>query len=314
MLSLRLPRKRVLLPRRCRQVATVGVLCLTLVAAGCGSTTKSTTASGATSSTSAKGSGPVNVLYAGSLVGLMTKQVGTAFDAATGYTFTGFSGDSGSLATQIKSKVHQGDVFISASPTVNTTLEGPANGNWVSWYATFATSPLVLGYNPNSKFAADIKTKPWYQAITEPNILVGRTDPTTDPKGKLTVQALDNGATADNTPALTALATATNNVYPEATLVGRLQAGQLDAGFFYAAEAKAANFPTVPLTGQALKATYTITVLNNAPDEPAAEAFIKYLLGSGGTVALNGDGFSLVSPPTATGTGVPAGLKSVIPG
>jgi molybdate/tungstate transport system substrate-binding protein len=261
-----------------------------------------------------KGSGPVNVLYAGSLVALMTKQVSPAFSTATGYTFTGFSGDSGALATQIKSKVHPGDVFISASPTVNTALEGPANGNWVSWYATFASSPLVLGYNPNSKFATGIKSKPWYQAITEPDILVGRTDPATDPKGKLTVQALDSAATADNTPALTALGTSTSNVYPEATLVGRLQAGQLDAGFFYAAEAKAANIPTVPLTGQSLKATYTITVLNNGPDEAGAEAFVTYLLGSGAAGALNSDGLNLLSPPTATGSGVPAGLKRVIPG
>lgn len=317
MLSPCLPRKRPSTPRRCRQGVLISAVCLTLVAAGCGSSTKTTKSSattGASTTTVAKGSGPVNVLYAGSLVDLMTKQVGPAFGTATGYTFTGFSGDSSSLATQIKGKVHQGDVFISASPTVNTTLEGPANGDWVSWYATFASSPLVLGYNPTSKFATDIKTKPWYQAIAEPNILVGRTNPTTDPKGKLTVEALDNAATADNEPALTALGTSTSNVYPEATLVGRLQAGQVDAGFFYAAEAKAANIPTVPLTGQSLKATYTITVLNNAPDEAGAEAFVKYLLGSGAATALSSDGFNLVAPPTVSGTGVPAGLNSVIPG
>ena len=60
-----------------------------------------------TSSTVARGSGPVDVLYAGSLVNLMTKQIGPAFNTATGYTFTGFSGDSGSLATEIKGKVQQ---------------------------------------------------------------------------------------------------------------------------------------------------------------------------------------------------------------
>ena len=118
------------------------------------------------------------------------KQLGPGFNTATGYTFSGFSGDSGSLAAEIKGKVRQGDLFVSASPTVNTKLEGAANGNWVSWYATFASSPLVLGYNPSSKFAADLKTKPWYQVLAEPGILVGRTDPVTDPKGALTVKAL----------------------------------------------------------------------------------------------------------------------------
>ena len=47
------------------------------------------------------------------------------------------------------------ETYLSAPiPSKNTGLEGAANGNWVSWYALFATSPLVLGYNPKSKFAA----------------------------------------------------------------------------------------------------------------------------------------------------------------
>ena len=107
------------------------------------------------------------------------------FHAATGYTFNGTSGDSGSLANEIKGKTVVGDVFISANPSKNTGLEGASNGNWVSWYALFATSPLVLGYNPNSKFAQDLKTEPWYEVLAKPGILVGRTDPATDPKGVL---------------------------------------------------------------------------------------------------------------------------------
>ena len=261
--------------------------------------------------TAPQGSGPVNVLYAGSLVNLMEKQIGPAFNTATGYSFSGFSGDSGSLATSIKGKVRRGDVFVGASPTVNATLEGAANGNWVSWYASFATAPLVIGYNPKSKFAADLMSKPWYDVITEPGFLIGRTDPTTDPKGKLTAMALANAAAT--APGLKAISSSTSNVFPENTLVGRLQAGQLDAGFFYATEAKAAGIPTVPLTGQTLKATYTITVLANAPDEGGAEAFVSYLLGSQGTAALQADGFTLITPPTVSGTGVPSGLQSLLP-
>lgn len=261
-----------------------------------------------------KGSGPVNVLYAGSLVNLMEKQVGPSFNAATGYRFTGFSGGSTTLATQIKAKVHQGDVFISASPDVNASLEGPANGNWVSWYATYSSSPLVIGYNPNSKFAADLKTKPWYQVITEPGFRLGNTDPAADPKGKLAVKALTTAATTENEPMLKTLASSTANQYPEETLVGRLQAGQLDAGFFYSSEAVAANIPTVPLTGQDLKATYTVTVLNQAPHAAGAEAFVSYLLGPAGQAALSKDGFVLTTPPKVTGSGVPASLNSVLSG
>lgn len=295
------------------------------LAAGCSSASSSSTtpaspstsaaapASSSSAPAAAKGSGPVNVLYAGSLVNLMEKQVGPAFQTASGYTVTGFSAGSKDLAAEIKGKVHEGDVFISASPKVTKTLVGAKNGDWVSWYATYATSPLVLGYNPSSKFATDLKTKPWYQVLTEPGIRVGFTDPATDPKGVLAAQAMNDTAKARSLPALAALAKNTSAVFPEETLVGRLQSGQLDVGFFYVSEATAAKIATVPLTGVDLKASYTITILNKAPHEAAAEAFVGYLLGSAGQAVLKQDGFTLLAPYKVTGTGVPASLSSVLP-
>ncbi|MGH3472778.1 MAG: substrate-binding domain-containing protein, partial [Nocardioidaceae bacterium] len=249
-----------------------------------------------------------------SLVDLMEKQVGPAFDSATGFTFTGFGAGSSDLATEIKGKVHKGDVFVSASPAVNTTLEGAQNGSWVSWYATFATSALVLGYNPQSKFAHDLRTKPWYDVISESGFRLGRTDPVSDPKGELAAQALAETAKSRHLPALAGMAKSTDGVYPEETLVGRLQAGQLDAGFFYASEANAAKIPTVPLTGVALKATYTVTVLNQAPNDTGAEAFVAYLLGPNGQAALRKDGFTLITPPSVSGSGVPVSLHGVLAG
>ncbi|HET9077808.1 MAG TPA: extracellular solute-binding protein, partial [Acidimicrobiales bacterium] len=280
-------------------------------AAGCGSATGSSSptpaapAASPPSTTAARGSGPVDVLYAGSLVDVMEKRIGPAFHAATGYSLQGFAAGSTALASQIKGKVRQGDVFISASPTVNATLEGPANGGWVSWYATFAVSPLVLGYNPHSRFAHDLKTQPWYRVIAQPGFLLGRTDPATDPKGKLAVTALRTAAQQRSEPALANMAASDSGVYPEETLVGRLQAGQLDAGFFYTSETTAASIPTVPLTGQDLKATYTVTVLQGAPDQAGAEAFVAYLLSPAGRDILVRAGFQMVEPPTVSGSGVP---------
>jgi molybdate/tungstate transport system substrate-binding protein len=307
-----------------RLAALLGIACIGLTAAGCSSSSSSSSSSSpaasssssappsASASAAATGTGPVNALYAGSLVGLMQNQIGPAFQKATGYSVTGFSAGSKELATEIKGKVHQGDVFISASPKVNASLEGMKNGNWVSWYAEYATSGLVLGYNPNSKFAADLKTKPWYEVITEPGFRLGFTDPATDPKGVLAAEALTATAASKNLPTLKTLASDKADVYPEETLVGRLQAGQLDAGFFYTIEATAAKIPTVPLTGEKLKATYTVTILNNAPHEPAAEAFVSYLLGPDGQATLKQDGFTLITPPKVSGSGVPSGLQSLL--
>lgn len=252
------------------------------------------------------------MLYAGSMVGVMKDQVGPAFKKATGHPFTGFTAGDRSVASQLKAKIHPGDVFMSASPTVNPTLMGSANGNLVSWYATYATSPLVIGYNPSSKFAADLKSKPWYEVITEPGFHVGFSDPATDPKGEFAVEAMNHAAGSKNLPALKKLATDTSSMFPEETLVGRLQAGQLDASFFYVSEASAAKIPTVPLTGEDMGATYTVTLLNNAPHRDAAESFVSYLLGPDGQRILQQDGFKLIMPPKVTGSGVPAGLKDVL--
>lgn len=254
----------------------------------------------------------MTVLYAGSLVNLMQQQVGPAFTAAKGVQVSGISAGSTALATQIKGKVHRGDVFISASPMVNQSLTGAANGSWVSWYATFATSALVIGYNPKSKFAKEIQDLPWYDVVTKPGFRLGLTDPATDPKGKLAAQALTDTATTRHLPALAKLAADPSDVFPEETLVGRLQAGQLDAGFFYTSEAAAAKIATVPLVGESLKATYTVTVLNQAPHPAAAEAFVAYLLGADGQATLKQDGFTLVTPAQVTGSGVPSSLQSVL--
>lgn len=259
----------------------------------------------------AKSSGTVRVLYAGSLEDVMNNSIGPAFHKATGYTFSGYPAGSKELASAIKGKVRQGDVFVSASSKVDATLEGKKNGNWISWYAPFASTKLVLGYNPSSSFVGDLKTKPWYQVITESGFRLGFTDPTLDPKGVLAVAALDTAATNYNEPALKAIADDQSDLFPEEDLVGRLQAGQLDAGFFYTVEASAARIPTISLGSINETATYTITTLNRAPDTAGGEAFVKFLLSRQGQRLLKNVGLTYTRP-TAVGKGVPYLLNSVI--
>jgi molybdate/tungstate transport system substrate-binding protein len=242
-------------------------------------------------------SGRVNVLYAGSLTTVMMDRLGPAFERASGISVSGFAGGSQGLASQIKGEVERGDVFLSASPTVNAALEGPANGDWVSWYATFAVSALEIGYNPHSRFARALRKGPWYRVIAEPGIQVGRTDPAVDPKGVLTVDALERAARLHHLPALARLAHSSTDVFPEESLVGRLQAGQLDAGFFYAVEASAAGIPTVALgKGFSYDATYTVTILRRAPDPAAAVAFVSFLLSKPGAKILSRAGLTLIKP------------------
>jgi molybdate/tungstate transport system substrate-binding protein len=267
---------------------------------------------------SASAAGTVNVLYAGSLVNMMEHGVGPAFDKATGNQFQGYAGGSAGLANQIKGKLRHGDVFISAAPKVNTNLMGAANGNWVSWYITFAQSPVVIGYNASSKFADDFKTKPWYQVLMEPGIKIGRTDPKLDPKGALTLTLMKQAETFYKSPGLSqkVLGAPENpaQVLPEETLVGRLQSGQLDVGFFYSTETADAKIPAISLPAAiAPKAVYTVTILHDAPNAAGADQFVAYLLGTDGQNLLKEHGLTLQKMTVSGDAGaVPSDIKSIV--
>jgi molybdate/tungstate transport system substrate-binding protein len=240
----------------------------------------------------------VNVLYAGSLVNLMEHGIGPAFDKATGEVFRGFGGGSNGLANQIKGKLRRGDVFISANPAVNDALMGAANGDWVSWYISFAQSPLVIGYNPASRFAADLKSKPWYEVLREPGVRIGRTDPKLDPKGALTLQLLARAEQVYHQPGLAQGAPDNPaQVQPEESLVGRLQSGQIDVGFFYSTETADLKIQSIPLPPEvALSAHYTVTVLRDAADPAGAAKFVDFLLSPPGQAIMHEHGLDTVTP------------------
>ncbi len=261
---------------------------------------------------------PVNVLYAGSLVNLMEHGVGPAFDRVSGDRFEGYAGGSNALANQIRGKLRQGDVFISANPKVNARLMGPSNGSRVSWYISFAESPLVIGYAPMSRFAADFKSEPWYRVLMMPGIRIGRTDPKLDPKGELTVQLMKQAETVYGIPGLSnrVLGEPDNpeQVLPEEALVGRLQSGLVDAGFFYSTETAEAGIPRVSLPASiAPKAAYTVTILSDAPHPAAAERFVAFLLGPDGQKLLEAHGLGLQKLAlSGTASTVPRDLQSLL--
>ncbi|MBV9282952.1 MAG: extracellular solute-binding protein [Chloroflexi bacterium] len=260
-------------------------------------------------------SGTVNVFYAGSLVNLNENLVGPAFASATDYSYQGKSAGSGAIANQIKGKIATPDVVEFADPAVNATLMGAANGSYVSWYFTFATSQLVIGFDPKSKVAREFvqvqKGKlPFYKALQQKGLKIGRTDPNIDPKGYRAIWM------ADLTQKLYKLKNfesklfgAVENpdqVFPEQTLVARMLTGQVNAGVFYLSEVKDLGIPYITLPPQVnlgstkakdvkLYATqrfttsagqtvtgapiqYTITIPSTVKDEAGAEAFVHFVL------------------------------------
>jgi molybdate/tungstate transport system substrate-binding protein len=260
----------------------------------------------------------VNVLYAGSLVNLMERSVGPAFEKATGLQFRGYAAGSNKIANEIKGKLRRGDVFISASPKVNTSLMGAENGDHVTWYVNFAQSPLMIGYNPKSKFAADFKHKRWDQVLQEPGIRIGRTDPKLDPKGAFTVEMMTRAADLYHQPDLVekTLGAPDNaeQVLPEETLVGRLQSGQLDAGFFYSTETSDLKIPAIqPAPELHAQASYTLTILSDAPNNAGAVRFVDFLLSNEGRALMKEHGVDVIKPTiSGNGQAIPPSVQAVL--
>lgn len=317
------------------------------LSAGCGGSS----AQPATSPTALaiiKGSGTVSVMYAASLTSLFEKKVGPAFNTASGFTYQGEGKGSVAIANLIRDKTRTPDVFVSADPAVNTTLQGSANGNYVSWWLNFARTEMVIGWSPKSKFAADFAaakagTKTWESVLESPGLKLGRTDPELDPKGYRTLFMfqLDETRTGETGEAQKILGPAHNTaqIFPEEQVVARLQAGDLDAGVFYTIEAVEASLPFITLPaainlGDASLASryasvsytnkagkvfaggpilYTVTVPSTFKNASGAESFVQYLLSSEGQSLLATEG--LGSTPAIVGGDpgtLPDGLKPFV--
>jgi molybdate/tungstate transport system substrate-binding protein len=252
----------------------------------------------------------VTVLYAGSLVGLMERSIGPAFKQQAGGDFQGHANGSKALAMQIKEGSLVGDVFISADPKMNAALSGPTNGDRVKWYVTFAESPLVLGVSPSSRFAAEVKGKPWDEVLKQPGAKIGRTDPAKDPKGALTVELLKK---ADQ-PEVAKSVLEHSTVLPEEALVKKIQTGALDVGFFYSVETTDAGLTAIDLpAGITPEAIYTLTILQNAPNPSGAQNFVSFVLGAKGSALLKEHGLALTHPQlTGPDTAVPQAILSLL--
>ncbi len=317
-----------------------------LLLSACGSTSSTGSTPTATASPA---KGVVKVSYAASLVNIMENSIKPAFQQSTGYSYQGEGKGSTALANEITGHLSFPDVFISADPKVNTLLMGSANGSYVSWYLDFARAEMVIGYNPNSKFAADFQaaangSKTWYQVLEEPGLRLGRTDPLLDPKGVNTIYTLELAETYYHQPGLAQKILGgdenASQIFPEEELVARLGAGQLDAGFFYINEVKGPNIPYVtlpdqvnlgnptmtaqyaaatwknPKTGKVSKGAaivFTLTVLNTAKNSAGGIAFANFLLSTQGQTLLLGQG--LLSTPFKAGgdtTTIPQSLQQYV--
>jgi len=293
--------------------------------------------------------GVANVAYAGSLELLNEKTIGPAFEKATGYSYQGRAGGSFGLAADIAS----GEISPNVFETVGAAPIERLIPKHTRWYVEFASSPIVVAYNPSSRFAPELNAlrlhreplADLFSLMAEPGFLLGRTNPGTDPQGQAFCEMVELAQSDLHLPAGTAskiLGRLDNasEVFAETALEARLEAGQLDAASAFLSQAVQLHLPYVALPTQlnfgspALAAHYAtaklrlsdgstvhgvpltldITTLGNSGSS-AAGSFVAYVLSAAGRRELETGGYSLLRP-VAYGqrTAIPPEVRREIPG
>jgi molybdate/tungstate transport system substrate-binding protein len=294
------------------------------------------------------GEGQVFVLYAGSLGNLMEKDVGPAFSRATGYKYLGEAKGSLLSANLIKDKLRTPEVFISADPKVNELLMGTETGKMVRWYATIFGNEMVLGYNPDSRFASELKQVSTndlrlYEILQQTGFRLGRGDPELEPKGYRTWFLFDLAekyyGQAGLARKILADAGHPTQVFPEEQLVARLEAGQVDAGIFYRNEVAEHNLPFITFprelnlsdpeldpyygtvtyvspkgtTYRGASIVYSVTIPEASRNREGAIALVGFLLSGEGRKILEKHRFRLIQPLVSGDSGsVPAELQTAL--
>jgi molybdate/tungstate transport system substrate-binding protein len=309
------------------------ITAIALAAAGCGSSSPSSgSGAPASSSPSSGGTGTADVAYAASLEYLNEKIVGPGFQQATGNTFSGRAGTSGELSMNILSGEISPNVFESVGGDNITPLEP----KFTKWYVQYATTSIVLAYNPQSKYASQFEAyasgkkslKDLFTLLETPGLKLGRTDPNTDPQGRAFVFMLELAQSKYHLPANTVskiigtpfASASSKQVYAEASLDATLQSGQLDAASAYLSQAIQLHLHYITLpadinlgsaadAAQYKKATVTITgdktksgsplvidITTIGKPTPAGIAFVKYVLSPAGLQLHKQGGYTVLTP------------------
>jgi molybdate/tungstate transport system substrate-binding protein len=238
----------------------------------------------------------VSVLYAGSLVTPMEGPISKAL-SDQGVTFQGEAGGSDKLANFIRDGLRSPDVFISADKKLVDDL---ASRGLVASSVTFGSGSMVLGYSPASPKKAIFEAvaagkEPLIQALETPGLKIARTDPVLDPKGRRTIQAMHYLADPATVTQILGPDENPAQIFPEESLLARLETGEADVGFLYSTEAIARHLPSIPLPGKASlsgEITYTLAVMKSAPHPQAAQQFADFIVHGDGKQILEAAGIT----------------------
>lgn len=210
------------------------------------------------------------------------------------------------------------DIMASADYSVIDRLLIP---EYASENIPFAANGMAIVFTERSAYADRIDTNNWPDILLRDDVIIGRADPDSDPCGYRTVLTLrlaqeDFAEKGIKSEGLTDKILAKNNRFirpKEVDLLALLETRSVDYIFLYRSVAEQhhlkylalperinlsntalnEHYSTVQTTvrgsrpgekmvmkGEAM--IYSVTILNNAPNRPVAEAFLEFLLSENG--------------------------------
>jgi len=302
-------------PNRTRGVRMGALLALTFIgfaAAGCGSSAPSSSSSSSSGGAS-KVTGTANVAYAASLEFLNEKVNAPAFTKADGYKFSGRAGASGDLESNIAAGEISPNVFESVGADNITPLEP----KFTQWYVQYASTSMVVAYNPKSKYASQFKAiasgkkplKDLFTLMETPGFKLGRTDPNIDPQGRDFIYMLELAQSFYHLPKNTVTkilggppaSPTSSQIFAESSLDATLQSGQLDASSAFITQAIELHLPYIALPA----------AINLGSFADAAQYAKATITISKGGVASMKSGSPQVIDITIIGKPAPAGIAFV---
>lgn len=183
---------------------------------------------------------------------------------------------------------------------------------YADWNIKFVSNELSIVYSDKSRMAGSINSKNWYEILMNKEVAFGRADPNADPCGYRTVMALKLAEKYYKKQGLEAMISGKDQNYirpKEVDLLALLESGSIDYIFLYRSVAIQHNLKYITLSDEinlknmnlaAHYATatteingkepgkketvkgepmvYGVTMLRDAPNKPAAVAFLQFLL------------------------------------
>jgi molybdate/tungstate transport system substrate-binding protein len=196
----------------------------------------------------------LEVAYAGSMGSLMEGPVKEAVERKFGAQWIGRAQGSSALARLIEAGAIHPDVFIAATPSPMRLVLRAGKARTAT---PIARTAMVIAYSPASRYAPSFAAAgehnalPWWRVLEEPGVRFGRTDPSTDPQGRNIIFTLMLAAKLyQQDDLVTRVLGAPLNpqqIFPEPTVLARVQAGELDASSAYRVQPGPFNLPYMTL-------------------------------------------------------------------